>query len=303
MLDPGGPGAARIEGLWWLIFWISAAVFLAVAVLLIVAVVRSRRTEAPRDDRPRWAEPFIVVSGVVVPLLVLGAVYAVSLRDMSSSAERARGAELTIEVVAHNWWWEARYDDGAVVTANEIHIPVGRPVRLVLESDDVIHSFWVPQLQAKTDLVPGRTNTMWMEADEPGRFRGQCAEFCGLQHSNMAFYVVAEEPEDFDAWLENEGAIASPSPATEPGQEVFLSSTCVGCHTIRGTEADALVGPDLTHLAARDTIAAGILPNTRDALARFVTDPQAIKPGSGMPPTDLTAEQLDALLDYLEGLR
>jgi cytochrome c oxidase subunit II len=303
-LDSRGPGAARIEGLWWLMLWISIAVMAIVLGFLVFAVVKARRIEAVADHRARWGEPFIVVAGVVVPAVILTAVFALSLRDMAALARPDESASMTVEVVAHDWWWEARYDGGRIVTANEIHIPAGQPVRVELTTDDVLHSFWVPQLQAKTDTVPGRTNYTWLEADEPGRYRGQCAEFCGLQHAKMAFFVVAQDADDFEAWLDNES-----QPAQEPtdasaqaGREVFLNSTCSGCHAIAGTAAASDVGPDLTHLAGRDTIASGVLDNNRTNLEQFITDPQSLKPGVSMPPTDLTSEDLQALVDYLEQL-
>jgi cytochrome c oxidase subunit 2 len=303
VLDPRGPGARRIEGLWWLMFWISAVVFLVVVVLLIAALVRRRRP-GTAGGHVAWGEPLIVVAGVIVPALVLAAVFVVSLRDLNALSTRGDDARLTIEVIGHNWWWEARYPDAGVVTANEIHIPVGEPVRLRLTSADVIHSFWVPQLQVKTDQIPGKFNQMWIQADEPGRYRGQCAEFCGLQHANMIFYVVAQPPDQFSAWLANEAR-----PADDPtesgalaGQEVFLNTTCAGCHAIRGTEATSTIGPDLTHLASRETIASGVLDNTRADLELWITNPQDVKPGATMPPTELTPEELEALLDYLEQL-
>lgn len=299
MLEPAGPGSRRIAGLWWLMFWISLVVFVVVVALLVVALLRRTKTAAVDKTEVRWGEPFIVVAGVIIPAVVLSSVYVISLSEMNELAARGDDAAIEIDVVAHNWWWEAVYENEAV-TANEIHIPVGEPVRLKLSTDDVIHSFWVPELQVKIDMIPGRTNRMWVEADEPGRYRGQCAEFCGLQHANMIFYVVAEPHADFDEWLANEAA-----PAIEGesfGQQVFLNSSCVGCHAIRGTEARAPVGPDLTHLAARETIAAGVLPNTRSNLALWITDPQGVKPGVTMPPTEFTAGELEALLDYLSGL-
>jgi cytochrome c oxidase subunit 2 len=280
-------------------FWISVLVLAVVVVLLGMALMRTRwRTEG----EPVWGEPFIVVAGVIVPTLILGGVFVISLRDLNALSAGGTDARLTIEVVGRDWWWEARYP-GEAVTANEIHIPAGEPVLFRVTTGDVIHSFWVPQLGPKIDMIPGRENVTWLEADRPGRYRGQCAEFCGLQHANMAFFVVAEPPDRFQGWLENEAAPAAPpdGQAVE-GQEVFLTSTCVGCHTIRGTEAAARLGPDLTHLAARETIAAGILPNTRENLARWITDPQSIKPGAIMPPTQLSGEELEALLDYLESL-
>jgi cytochrome c oxidase subunit II len=302
-LESRGPAASRIEGLWWLMFWISAVVFVVVVAMLWVAVSRRRRA-TPDSRHVRWGEPFIVVAGVILPAVVLFAVFLVSLRDMAALSADGRDAELTIDVIGHDWWWEVVYPESGAATANEIHVPVGVPVRLRLTTDDVIHSFWVPQLQAKTDMIPGQTNEMWLQADEPGRYRGQCAEFCGLQHANMIFYVVAESDEAFETWLEtNAGAAREPTDASAiEGRDVFMSSTCVGCHAIRGTEAESDVGPDLTHLASRETIAAGVLDNTRGDLATWITDPQGIKPGSVMPPTDLSSEQLEALLDYLEGL-
>ncbi len=299
ILDAQGPGSRRIEGLWWLMLWISVVVFAVVVLLLGMALIRTRwRTEG----EPGWGEPFIVVAGVIVPSLILGGVFVISLRDLNALTAGGNDARLTIEVVGHDWWWEARYP-GEAVTANEIHIPVGEPVRFRVSTADVIHSFWVPQLGPKIDMIPGRENVTWLEADRPGRYRGQCAEFCGLQHANMAFFVVAEPPGRFQAWLENEAAPAAPPDGSAvEGQEVFLTSTCVGCHTIRGTEAAARLGPDLTHLAARETIAAGTLPNTRANLARWIADPQSIKPGAIMPPTQLSGEELEALLDYLESL-
>jgi cytochrome c oxidase subunit II len=302
-LEPGGPVAARIEGLWWLILWIATVAFVVVVGFLLVAVVRSRRTGG-RDQTPSPSgERFVILSGIVVPAVVLIAVFVVSLRDMNDLARAGQGSRLVVEVVAHDWWWEVRYPNGGV-TANEIHVPVGEPVRVKLETADVIHSFWVPRLAGKVDNVTGRTNWMWLEADEPGRYRGQCAEFCGLQHAKMEFFVVARPASEFQAWLEDVAApAAQPTGVAAVGQEVFLGTTCVGCHAIEGTEAGATVGPDLTHVAGRETLMAGAVANTRANLARVITDPQAIKPGAAMPPTDLDPEQLEALLDYLEGLR
>ena len=303
-LDPAGPGARKIEGIWWVLFWIATAVVIIVTVMLVMSVRRrSKEAEDVERTKPKWGEPFIVVAGVVIPVFILLGTFIFSLVEMDSLAVSDEDAELEIVVDAQNWWWEVTYANGAE-TANEIHIPTGSPVKVRLTSPDVLHSFWVPQLQAKMDHVPGQENSLWLEADEPGRYRGQCAEFCGLQHAHMAFFVVAQTPEDFESWLANEGSDA-PEPASTTAQEgldVFLNDTCVGCHAVRGTEADSDVGPDLTHLAGRDTIGAGKLKNTRENLELFIVDPQEAKPGIGMPPTDLEPEELNNLLDYLEEL-
>jgi len=214
-----------------------------------------------------------------------------------------------ITVTGHQWWWEVRYDDptpkNIVLTANEIHVPVGRPISLTLTSADVIHSFWVPSLNGKRDLIPGQNATTWFVADKPGVYRGQCAEFCGLQHAKMDIFVVADPPEAFAAWLE-----AQRAPAAEPtdplvarGREVFLSGPCAMCHAVAGTRAGGRFGPDLTHVASRSWIAGASLENTRGHLAGWIADSQEIKPGNKMPPVPLAPEDADALLAYLESLK
>jgi cytochrome c oxidase subunit 2 len=280
--------------------WISTVVFLIVVGFLVKAMLRGKRDGYDTLDRsePRWGEPFIAIAGVFIPALILAGVYVYSLREMNALSEAGSNPSMEIEVVARNWWWEARYDNGAV-TANEIHIPVGETVRLQLRSADVIHSFWVPELQAKTDHVPGHDNYMWLQADEPGRYRGQCAEFCGLQHANMVFYVVAEEPTDFEAWLDNEAEDAQTTGSE--GEQIFVNASCAGCHAIRGTEATGSLGPDLTHLATRRTIA-GVLENDADDLRAFIDDPHPFKPGVSMPPTELSDDEIDAVVEYLLGL-
>ena len=299
ILDPAGPGARLIESLWWPMLWISTTVFVVVVGFLVRAMMRGRRDgyDSLDRDEPRWGEPFIVIAGVFIPALILGGVYLYSLRQMDALSEAGSNPSFQIEVVARNWWWEIRYPNGAV-TANEIHIPVGERVRVKLTSADVIHSFWVPELQAKTDNVPGRDNYMWLQADEPGRYRGQCAEFCGLQHANMVFYVVADRPAAFEAWLENEAADAATTGTATEGQQIFLNSSCAACHTVRGTPARGSLGPDLTHLMTRDTIA-GVLDNDLQNLRDFVEDPHPFKPGVSMPPTELADDEVDAVVDYL----
>ncbi|MDQ4142189.1 MAG: cytochrome c oxidase subunit II [Actinomycetota bacterium] len=304
ILEPASPAANRVESLWWFLFWISAVVFAVVVVLTLAGLRRRGRLGDPVDrSETSWGDRFVVISGVGVSWIILTIAFVVSLVVMRQLTVEARDAALEIEVIGRMWWWEARYPNGAV-TANEIHIPSGERVRLRLTSADVIHSFWVPQLQVKVDQVPGRENELWLEAARPGRYRGQCAEYCGLQHANMIVYVIAQPRAEFNAWLANEARPAPEpvGPAAERGQEVFMSSTCVGCHTIRGTPATGVTGPDLTHLARRETIGAGVRPNTRENLSRLITEPQRIKPGMSMPPTSLTPEELNALLDYLTRL-
>lgn len=307
MLRASGLGALDVERLWWILFGIASAVFAIVMGLVVVALLRRKRPAsetAPREEEVHWGGPFILVAGVVIPAVILSGSFALTLHEMALLSSAGSKAGMTIDVVGHDWWWEARYPNGAV-TANEIHIPTGETVRVRLTTADVIHSFWVPQLQTKTDMIPGRSNQTWLRTGTPGRYRGQCAQFCGLQHAHMIFYVVAEDPATFQSWLAGQQATAQPptTPSAAVGQQVFLTQDCSGCHTIRGTSAAGVVGPDLTHLATRQTIAAGTLANTPANLAAWITDPQHAKPGVIMPPnTQLSQQQLQGLIDYLDSL-
>ncbi len=303
-LDPRGPAAERIADLWWFMFWTATAIFVGVMGLLLWALFR-RRSEQTTAGRSFGGLGLIVGGGIVLPVIVLSVLFGLTLMTLRSLTVDARSTTLTVEVAGQQWWWEVRYPDQQFVTANQIHIPVGQPVRLLLTSRDVVHNFWVPQLHGKMDLLPGQTNVFWLQADEPGVYRGVCAEYCGLQHAKMEFLVVAEPADEFAAWLarQQEHAAAPADRLAQEGQQIFLRSGCVSCHAVRGTNATSTVGPDLTHLASRRTLAAGVLDNNRGNLAGWIMNPQTIKPGNKMPPTQLTAEELLALLAYLEQLK
>jgi cytochrome c oxidase subunit 2 len=313
-LDPAGPQARSIDGLWNVFLVVSVVVWAAVVVIHVVAMVRARRQRRHWGDaEPAYSYPpptrrliGVVIGAVAITVLTLGALLIDTLGTGNALAALDDDpAPLTIKVTAHQWWWELSYAPDAAPTANEMHIPVGRTVRLELTSADVIHSFWVPSLHGKRDVIPARTNLLLLRADQPGVFRGPCAEFCGLQHANMTLTVVAESPAEFERWLATQRADA-PAQLPEPalhGREVFLASACAICHAIRGSHASARIGPDLTHVAGRAALAAGAIPNTRGHLGGWILDPQAIKPGSQMPPTRLAGDDLRALLAYLEALR
>ena len=208
-------------------------------------------------------------------------------------------------MIGHQWWWEVRYPGTNAVTANELHIPVRTPVRIEVKTADVIHSFWVPELNRKIDTIPGRTNVVELDADAPGRYRGQCAEFCGLQHAHMAMYVFVDEPDAFRRWLEaQERPAASPAGGqAAEGERLFMNGPCSSCHAIRGTDADGYVGPDLTHVASRTTLAAVTIPNDRENLREWIVDSQHVKPGNQMPNFNVSGRKLDALVAFLEGLK
>jgi cytochrome c oxidase subunit 2 len=288
----------------------SAVVFiLVVAALLYGAFRRREASELPDDpakDRPMRAA-VIVATGLTILTL-----FAFLVSDISAGRSMTTnpGSDaIQVRVTGHQWWWEIQYRDSLpqnwATTANEIHVPVGRPVVFELRSSDVIHSFWAANLSGKRDLIPGDENSLWFQADSAGVYRGVCAEYCGLEHAKMAFLVVAEPPDKFASWLDRQRDTAQTptDSAALRGQEVFLASSCVMCHAIGGTPAGSRVGPDLTHLASRQTIAAGTLRNTRANLASWILDPQAIKPGARMPANSLRAEDLEALLTYLESLK
>jgi cytochrome c oxidase subunit II len=302
-LEPRGPGAERAATLWWVMFAISAVVVVAVGALILMGI-RNRRGREDRDEAPRWAMGLIVGGGVIFPVIVLTVLWGLTLREVATLDEPPSEPTVRIEVVGKRWWWDVRYPDHGVVTANEIHVPVGEVVDLSLRSADIIHSFWVPELMPKTDMIPGRDNRMWLRADRAGVYRGQCAEFCGLQHARMAFLVIAEPRSEFEAWVADQATEAAEPTSAEAaaGLRAFLGAPCVGCHTIRGTEASGTLGPDLTHVASRDTLAAATIPNTPGNLLGWIENSQDVKPGNLMPPMELPPEQLRAIVAYLETL-
>ena len=316
-LNSAGPQADNIAGLWWLMFVVCSIVFVLVMIALLGAI--KNRTREPQFDSTPILEPppeqerrrrNVVVTAVVITVITLFVFLIASFSaGRSMSAETTSKNGLVIDVTGFQWWWEIRYQDvdasNIFTTANEIHIPVGVPVTLNLRANDVIHSFWVPNLAGKKDLIPGKANTIWIQANKPGVYRGQCAEYCGLQHAHMAFWVIAESQEQFNAWRQNQTqtSVTPANDSQQRGQEVFLSSTCVMCHTINGTRAQSHVGPNLTHVASRNTLGAATLSNTRDHLYQWVKDSQAVKPGNRMPQHNLSDADFQALLDYLQSLK
>lgn len=301
-LDPRGPAAESIAGLSWILITL-AAVVCAVVIGLILLLPRRGQTESALDEQRilHW----VLWAGGGIPALIISALFIYSIVLLGALSPERRNAQLTIELTGQQWWWQVVYlqagSNRAVFSANEIHIPTGQPVHLRLSSADVIHSFWVPALQGKTDLIPGRTNVMWLQADEPGRYRAQCAEYCGLQHARMALYVVAHPPAEFTSWLDQQARESTAT--THPGLAVFMGRGCAACHTVRGTAARGTFGPDLTHLATRLTLAAGTVPNTPGNLAAWMANPQAIKPGNLMPRIPLPADELQLLLSFLQSLQ
>jgi cytochrome c oxidase subunit 2 len=287
----------------------AVVVFVLVMAGLLWAAFRRRNVAEPPDqpaqDRPLRTAVLLATGLTMVTL------FAFLVSDISAGRALTTNPgndAIQIRVTGHQWWWEIQYRDSLpqkwATTANEIHVPVGRPVVLELRSSDVIHSFWAANLSGKRDLIPGDENSLWFQADSAGVYRGVCAEYCGLEHAKMAFLVVAEPPDLFARWLarQRDTAQTPTTPEARRGQEVFLASSCVMCHAIAGTPAGSRVGPDLTHLASRQTIAAGTLRNTRENLSGWILDPQAVKPGVRMPSTPMSAADLQALLTYLESL-
>ena len=315
VLQPAGIQASHILDLWHLTVAICMLVFVAVLAVLGYALWRAPRADAaaaaniaalsrPEAGLRRWVLLAVAVSVILLFVLLVADIYT----DRTLARLPLSGA-LHIRLTGHQWWWEARYDDAQAsrmfTTANELHIPVGTPVILTLQSADVIHSFWVPNLHGKKDLIPGRTATIKLRADRPGVYRGQCAEFCGYQHAKMALLVVAEPPAQYQAWAERQR-----QPAPEPvdiqqrrGRDFFLSSTCAMCHSVQGTMAQAVLGPDLTHFASRKYLAAGTLPNNRGTMTAWILDPHRFKAGVNMPPHALKPDEIQALMSYLETLQ
>lgn len=305
--EPAGDNMRRIWDLFVPIFWMSVVVFVIVQGILIYAVVRFRRRPDSPMPHAMHGNTKLEIAWTIAPALILAVIAVPTLTTIADFARDPGEEALTVEVIGHQWWWEFRYPDQDIVTAGDLVIPVDRPIRFQLHSADVIHSFWVPRLAGKTDVVPGHVRTMHFTAQEIGGFRGQCAEFCGIQHAQMAFWVDVKSADDFDAWVaehQEPTLAASDDQLVQQGQEIFLGAGgCLGCHTITGTDAAGLVGPNLTLFGDRHYIGAGVLENTPENLATWIEDPQAVKKGNLMPDTGLNADQIQAVVAFLESMK
>jgi cytochrome c oxidase subunit II len=307
-LDTDSKASRDIAVLWWWMLAAAGVVFLGAVFLLALGWVRRRKRGLPLFGEDEGMTTGLVVAfGILVPVVVLVALFVVANFSVVSAtqAPRTGSTQMTIRVIGHQWFWEVRYPGTTAVTANEIHIPARTRVNVVATTTDVIHSLWVPALNRKIDMIPGRENRVLFYADKAGVFRGQCAEFCGPQHAHMAMKVFAQPPAEFRAWLRNMAAPrrAPSTPSTAAGEHVFLANACASCHTIRGTPAKGTVGPDLTHLATRTSLAAVTIPNRRGYLGGWILDPQHVKPGNKMPAINLSGPDFQAVLNYLQSLR
>jgi cytochrome c oxidase subunit 2 len=334
-LDPRTAATARIAELGGILIALAIAVCVVVCAALFAALVvghrRARRVEAPASMAELAAEQddrVVVIGGMVLPSIVIAFTLAYTiytLREVAGIGGPGRGteasahaghrvarpeeqvsagaAQLAVQVTGKQWWWQVRYPDEQVVTANEIHVPVGVPIRLTVSSDDVIHSFWIPQVAGKVDLIPGKANTITFQVEQTGVFRGLCSEVCGIQHARMHLLLIVDAPTDFASWLarQQRPPPAPADPLSAQGQQLFLRS-CAECHAVQGTGAAGSAGPDLTHVATRQTLGAGMHENTRANLVSWTADAQAMKPGNRMPSFDLDEAQLRAVVTYLERL-
>lgn len=311
ILNAQGPSAQALANM----FWIFLAVLSAVWVLTMIALLLSLRRRRPADADPLATDPGTERRMTITVSIAVGLtlVTVICLTGLSYAAQKVlfshKDGALTVSVTGQQWWWKVTYEDEqpsrVFTTANEIHIPVGEPVLVKLESTDVIHSFWVPNLTGKIDAIPGRQNQIQIQADRPGIYRGQCAEFCGLQHAHMGMLVVAEAKEDFERWRNHQISSALPpnDPERQRGMGIFLSKPCVMCHQVRGTDAGGRVAPDLTHVGSRRYIGAGTLETTRGNIAAWIIDPHGVKPGVNMPTIQLEPDEVQPLASYLEGLK
>lgn len=307
-LDPHSRPAHQITTLWWAMLVAAWIVLAGACLLLVLAWWRRRKEGLPfLGMREGASTRLVVIFGIVVPIVSVMVLFvAANLEVIKVTEAPAKGdTTMTVDVIARQWFWEFRYPNGGVITANELHIPAGTRVRAEVTSPDVIHSFWVPELNRKIDVIPGHPNAVLLDAGKPGRFRGQCAEFCGLQHAHMSFSVIVDTPQRFRAWLAAQAAPARAptTPQQQAGRRLFLANSCASCHAIAGTPARGTVGPDLTHLASRASLAALTIPNDAQHLLEWITDPQRIKPGVKMPGLALSAADFRAIRDYLASLK
>jgi cytochrome c oxidase subunit 2 len=307
---PVSTPAELVSELSFLVLAITGGIFAVVGGLLAYSIVRFRRR---RDDDGReppqvYGSNPIELAWTLVPVLIVFVLFLATTRTIVAVERGAPPPALTVTVTGYQWWWEFRYEEMGVTTANELHVPVSnrdeaRATLLKLRSADVVHSFWVPRLAGKTDVIPNRENTMWIEPFETGTYLGQCAEFCGTQHANMLLRVVVHSPEDFEQWVREQRQPPVDDPRVQGGRDLFLSTACINCHTVGQTVATGTFGPDLSHLMSRETLGAGVAPNDRAHLRTWVRDPQLLKPGCLMPDMQLTEAHVDSIVDYLVTLR
>jgi len=310
LFAPASTPAEAIHELALFILLVTAAIFLVVFTLLVYAVLRFRRRpgDPPGEPPQVYGSRQIELAWTIIPVLIVVVLFLSTSRVIFElqHPRRPPGA-VVVTVIGHQFWWEYRYPGLEVVTANELHVPVSDPARptptfLELWSADTDHSFWVPRLAGKTDLIPNRRNEMWIEPREPGLYLGQCAQYCGTQHAKMLLRVYAHTPEDFERWVKAQALPAREDPSVARGRRIFEQTSCVNCHAVAGTSARGRFGPDLTHLMSRETLASGAAPNDRASLRRWLENPSAIKPGALMPPMGLASDELDAMTDYLLSL-
>jgi cytochrome c oxidase subunit 2 len=314
IFDPAATPARSEFGLSMLVLSVTLVVFLLVGGLLLYVLIRFRHrpTDSEREPAQIYGSNQIELSWTVIPILIVVMLFLSTTRVIleTEAAPKPSGA-LDVTVIGHQFWWEFRYPKLGIVTANELHIPVSDPATptptyLGMSSADTNHSFWVPRLAGKMDLIPNRLNTMWIDPQEPGLYLGQCAQYCGTQHAKMLLRVYAQSPEDFAAWIKQQQKPVdqdlSGNPAAAEGRTVFMHSACINCHTVAGTVATGRFGPDLTHLASRDTIASGPVENTPENLRKWIADPNSMKPGVLMPSMHLNDRDLDVITAYLTTL-
>jgi cytochrome c oxidase subunit 2 len=310
---PAGTPAHSIFSLSMLVLSITGAIFLGVTGTLIYVLVRYRmRKNAPDADQepPQiYGSNQIELSWTVIPILIVVMLFLATTRVIYTTEHARRPKDsLNVTVVGHQFWWEYRYPSLGIVTANELHVPISdpkhpMPTYLTMSSADVDHSFWVPRLAGKMDLIPNKVNTMWIDPQKPGLYLGQCAQYCGVQHAKMLIRVYADTPQQFAAWVTNQQRPAVQDPAVAEGRDVFMHNACISCHTINGTVATGRFGPNLTHVGSRDTIASGSVANNPANLRRFIEDPANFKPGALMPPMHLDSHDLDVVTAYLTSLK
>ncbi len=301
-LSPVGPKSDFTTWAWWGLFAVAAFVCCIIIGLTVLAgVVRRRSTKVKTGE----GRTFVMVCGVILPGIVFAGVFALSVGGLVATSEPSHKPAMTVDVVGHQWWWEFHYQGTSAVTANELHVPVGTSVELRLRTHDVIHSFWIPQVMPKMDLLPRRINKTWLSVDHPGTYRGECAEYCGVQHAHMDFALVAQSQSDFRSWLQRqEQDAATPTTTSEQqGMQFFTSASCSTCHTIRGTSAHGQLGPDLTHVGSRPSLAAGLIPNDVGHMSGWIANSQAVKPGNLMPPQHLSPSDLHDVVAYLQSLK